>query len=193
MILSWINIVSLLALAIGGAALTLSARRIMRVIREVERRLSRTVDEKNIIAAALRVGKKENQAIRAAIQEADTHIEQLHAQAEQGEARLAHLRGLSRRTVNMLDREWHRFERLWSAVVINPSLGRHVGRGPGVGSWDEGREIYGFSRGGEEFRQRLAAHYPPGEGFMIGHVDMVDLAGDEPGGNAVDLKAGKRG
>lgn len=193
MIVTWLNVVSLFALAMGGAALILSGRRVMRVIREVERRLSRTVDEKNVVAAALRLGKKENQAIRSAIQEAENHIEQLNAQAGQVEARLAHLKGLPRRTVNLLDREWHRFERLWCAVAINPSLGRHVGRGPGAGAWDEGREIYAFARTGEDFRQRLMAHYPPTEGFIVGHVDMVDLAGDESAGNAVDLKMGKRG
>ncbi|WP_029013862.1 hypothetical protein [Niveispirillum irakense] len=193
MIVTWLNIVSLLALAVCGSALILSGRRVMRVIREVERRLSRTVDEKNVVAAALRAGKKESHAIRDAIQEAEAHIEQLQSQSAQAEARLAHLRGIRRRTVNLLDREWHRFERLWCVLVINPSLGRQVGRGPGAGAWNEGREIYGFARTGEDFRQRLTAHYPPAEGFMTGHVDMIDLAGDEPGGNAVDLKTGKRG
>lgn len=187
MITSWMNLVSLLALALAGAGLVAASRRIMRVIRQVERRLSRTVDEKNMVAAALRHARKEEAAIRQTLEDAERHILQMSGVITMAETRIERLRVQPRRMVSMVDRQWNRFDRLWSVTVTNPSLGRSRG---GAGGWSDGKTLYGFSRSGDDLARRVAADYPPGDGFVIGTPMVVDLADDGGGSVAVDHSAG---
>jgi ABC-type transporter Mla subunit MlaD len=184
MMMSFFNIGSLLALAVAGAGLVISARRLLIVIRSTERRLSRTVDEKNMIAAALRHAKREDTAIRGALEEADSHIRQMTDIIAQAESRIERLRAAPRRTVTMLDRQWTRFDRLWSIVVTNPTLAS--GRSGG-GSWNDGKVLYGFARSGDDLRLRAGAQYPPGDGFLLGASSIVDLADDGDASVALNL------
>lgn len=182
MIASWMNLISLLALALAGAAMVVSGRRIMQVIQAVERRISRTVDEKNFIAANLRQARREEDAIRQALTEADSHIAQMTGVIAMAEGRIERLRAQPRRSVTMLDRQWARFDRLWMVVVTNPSLGR----GRITGGWEEGKTLYGFARSGDDLNLRVAALFPPKDGFIIGTPSIVDLADDGGGSVAVD-------
>lgn len=183
MITSWMNVLSLFILAFAGAAMIACARRLLRVIREVERRLSHTVDEKNMIAAALRHAKREEAALRDAVLEADQHIQQMSGIITMAEIRVERLRAQPPRQVTLLDREWNRFERLWSVTVTNPSLVR--GR-KGAGLWGEGKRLYGFGRSGDDLRRRVEAEYPPADGFVIETPVLIDLADDGGGSVAVD-------
>ncbi|MFV3129382.1 hypothetical protein [Niveispirillum sp. KHB5.9] len=180
---TWMNLVSLLALAVAGAGMVMAARRIMRVIKQVERKLARAVDEKNMVAAALRHAKKEEAAIRQALEEADRHIVQMTGVITLSETRIERLRASPRRMVSMLDRHWNRFDRLWCVKVGNPSLG----------GWTDGKTLYGFSRSGDDLARRVAAEYPPGDGFVIGTPLVVDLSDDGGGSVAVDQSRGASG
>lgn len=171
MIASWINLISLLALAVAGAGMVMASRRIMRVIRQVERKLSRAVDEKNMVAAALRHAKKEEAAIRHALEEADRHIVQMQGAIALSETRIERLRATPRRVVSMLDRQWNRFDRLWCSKVTNPSLN----------GWTDGKTLYGFARSGDDLVRRLVAEYPQSDGFFIGTPMIVDLSDDGAG------------
>lgn len=183
MIFGWTNIISLFVLAFSGAAMVVCARRLMRVIREVERRLSRTVDEKNMVAAALRHARKEEAALRDAVLEADQHVAQMSGKITATEMRIDRLRGQKPRQVTMLDREWNRFERLWSVTVTNPSLAAGWN---GSSVWNEGKSLYGFARSGDDLYRRVAQEYPPAEGFVISAPVIIDLADDGGGSVAVD-------
>jgi hypothetical protein len=183
MIATWMNLISFLALALAGAGLVVAGRRLMAVVRHVERKLSRAVDEKNMVAAALRHAKKEEAAIRQALEEADRHITQMQGVTAMAETRIERLRAAPRRVVSMLDRQWNRFDRLWCVTVTNPSLGG--GRG-GAGGWADGKTLYGFARSGDDLAQRVAAEYAPGDGFVVGTPVVVDLADDGGGSDAVD-------
>lgn len=187
MIASWMNLISLFALALAGAGLVVAARRIMAVIRQVERKLSRAVDEKNMVAAALRHAKKEEAAIRQALEEADRHIVQMQGIITMAETRIERLRAQPRRVVSMLDRQWNRFDRLWCVMVTNPTLGGSRG---GAGGWADGKTLYGFARSGDDLARRVAAEYPPGDGFLVATPMVVDLADDGSGSVAVDQSGG---
>lgn len=183
MIATWVNLASLFALALAGAGLVMAGRRIMAVIRVVERKLSRAVDEKNMVAAALRHARKEEVAIRQALEEADRHVVQMQGIIAMAETRIERLRASPRRVVSMLDRHWSRFDRLWCVHVANPSLG----------GWADGKTLYGFSRSGDDLTRRVAAEYPSGDGFVIGAPTVVDLADDGGGSVAVDRSEGVSG
>lgn len=183
MITSWMNILSLFVLAFSGAAMVVCARRLLRVIREVERRLSRTVDEKNMVAAALRHARREESSLRDAVLEAEQHIQQMSGTITMAEIRMERLRGHPPRQVTMLDQEWNRFERLWAVTVSNPSL---AGGRKGAGLWGEGRTLHGFGRSGDDLRLRVEAEYPPRDGFVLETPVVVDLADDGGGSVAVD-------
>lgn len=187
MIATWMNLISLLALALAGAGLVVAARRIMAVIRQVERKLFRAVDEKNMVAAALRHAKKEEAAIRQTLEDAERHITQMQGVTTMAETRIERMRAAPRRVVSMLDRQWNRFDRLWCVTVSNPSLGG--GRG-GVGGWGDGKTLYGFARSGDDLARRVAAEYAPADGFLIGTPQVVDLADDGGGSVAVDQSGG---
>lgn len=183
MIASWMNLVSLLALALAGAGLVMAARRLLSVIRIVERKLSRAVDEKNMVAAALRHAKKEDAAIRQVLEEAERHIAQMQGVIAMAETRIERFRAAPRRVVSMVDRHWNRFDRLWAVKVTNPSLG----------GWTDGKTLYGFSRSGDDLARRVAAEYPPGDGFTVGTSMVVDLSDDGGGSVAVDQSKGTSG
>lgn len=183
MITSWMNLISLLALALAGAGLVMAGRRLMAVIRIVERKLSRAVDEKNMVAAALRHAKKEDAAIRQVLEDAERHIVQMQGVIATAETRIERLRASSRRVVSMVDRQWNRFDRLWSVKVVNPSLG----------GWTDGKTLYGFSRSGDDLAGRVSAEYPPGDGFSVGTPIVVDLSDDGGGSVAVDQSKGASG
>lgn len=187
MIGTWTNVISLFALALAGSGLVVSGRRFMTVIRQVERKLSRAVDERNMAAAALRHAKKEEIAIRQALEEAERHVTQMQGVTTMAEARIERLRSSPRRVVSMLDRQWNRFDRLWSVKVTNPSLS--AGQG-GVGGWADGKTLYGFARSGDDLARRAVAEYPPGDGFFVGTAMVVDLADDGGGSVAVDQPRG---
>lgn len=180
MIATWVNLASLFALVLAGAGLVMAGRRIMAVIRVVERKLSRTVDEKNMVAAALRHARKEEAAIRQALDEADRHIMQMQGIVSISETKIERLRAAPRRMVSMLDRQWGRFDRLWCVPVSNPSLG----------GWSDGKTLYGFSRSGDDLVRRVAAEYPSRDGFVIGTPTVVDLSDDGGGSVAVDKSGG---
>ncbi|OYQ34230.1 hypothetical protein CHU95_12330 [Niveispirillum lacus] len=183
MITSWMNLVSLLALALAGAALVMAGRRLLAVIRIVERKLSRAVDEKNIAAAALRHAKKEEAAIRQALEEAERHITQMQGIISTSETRIERLRSSPRRVVSMVDRQWTRVDRLWAVKVTNPSLS----------DWNDGKTLYGFARSGDDLARRVAAAYLPGDGFSVGTPMVVDLSDDGGGSVAVDQSKGTSG
>lgn len=168
------NLLSLLALAVAGAGLVVSGRRVLTVIREVEKKLSRAVDEKNVIAANLRRARADFDGMRNDIQQADTHITQLTVDLVTKENQLGRLRVQPRQVINMIDRNWQRFSRLFAVDVGNPTMGG-TGMVPGAPTWDEGRKLYGFARSAEELQQRVLAHYPPEEGFIVGSGVEVDL------------------
>ncbi len=171
MIASWMNLISLFALALAGSGLVMAGRRLMAVIRIVERKLSRAVDEKNMVAAALRHAKKEDAAIRQALEEADRHIVQMQGIITMAETRIERLRATPRRVVSMLDRQWNRFDRLWCVKIDNPSLG----------GWNDGKLLYGFARSGDDLARRVAAEYSPRDGFVTGTPMVVDLSDDGAG------------
>jgi hypothetical protein len=177
MTFSLMNMISLLILALGGAALVLSGRRVMRIIRQVERRLARTVDEKNVLAAKLRQARREADNIRQALIEAETHIAQMVAATNNAETRMTRLRDAPKQSILMLDREWHRFDRLWSLMIVNPSLGRQEAAA-GLPAWNDGRMFHGFARTPEELHARALAKYPPAEGFVAGLCVMADITED---------------
>lgn len=183
MMVTWMNLASLFALAVAGSTLVMAARRIMRVIRATERKLSRAVDEKNMIAAALRHAKREEAAIRQALEEAEHHIGLMTNVIASAEGRIERLRAQPRRSVTMIDGDWQRFDRLWSVLVTNPALAG--GRQPG-GGWAEGKRLYGFARSGDDLVLRVGRHYHPGDGFIIGEPAIVDLTDDGGGSVAVD-------
>ncbi|MFV3076425.1 hypothetical protein [Niveispirillum fermenti] len=183
MMVTWMNLTNLFALAIAGSALVMAARRIMRVIRTTERKLSRAVDEKNMVAAALRHAKREETAIRQALDEADHHISLMTSVIATAEGRIERLRAQPRRTVTMIDGEWQRFDRLWSVLVTNPALA--AGRQSG-GGWADGKRLYGFARSGDDLALRVGTQYRPGDGFIIGAPAIVDLTDDGGGSVAVD-------
>lgn len=187
MIATWMNLISFLALALAGSGLVLASRRLMAVIRVVERKLSRAVDEKNMVAAALRHAKKEDAAIRQALEDAERHITQMQGVITMAESRIERMRASPRRVVSMLDRQWNRFDRLWCVTVTNPSLGG--GRG-GAGGWADGKTLYGFARTGDDLARRVAADYAPGDGFLVGMPIVVDLTDDGSGSDAVDQSKG---
>ncbi|AUN32077.1 hypothetical protein [Niveispirillum cyanobacteriorum] len=187
MIATWMNLISLFALALAGSGLVMAGRRLMAVIRVVERKLSRAVDEKNMVAAALRHAKKEDAAIRQALDDAERHITQMQGVITMAETRIERLRASPRRVVSMLDRQWNRFDRLWCVKVTNPSLGSGHG---GAGGWVDGKTLYGFARSGDDLVRRVAAEYSPGDGFLLGTPMVVDLADDGSGSNAVDQSKG---
>ena len=187
MIGTWTNLISLFALALAGSLLVISGRRMMIVIRQVERKLSRAVDERNMAAAALRQARREEVAIRQALEEAEQHITQMQGVITMAETRIERLRSSSKRVVFMLDRHWNRFDRLWCVKVDNPSLGN--GRGI-AGGWADGKTLYGFARSGDDLARRAAAEYPPGDGFIIGATMAVDLTSDGDGSVAVNQSKG---
>jgi hypothetical protein len=174
---SLMNMLSLLVLAMGGAALILSGRRLLRVIRQVERRLARTVDEKNVLAAKLRQARREADNIRQALIEAESHIAQMVADTNNAETRMNRLRDAPKQSVLMLDRDWRRFDRLWSLMIANPSLGRQEAV-VGLPAWNDGRMFHGFARAPEELQARALAKYPPTEGFVAGMCVMADITED---------------
>ncbi|QJE73707.1 hypothetical protein HHL28_11940 [Aerophototrophica crusticola] len=175
MIVTWMNFFSLCALALTGAVLVVSARRIYLVIKATERRLAKTVDEKNAIAADLRAARKEEEQTKIAIEEAESHITLMTKVVAQVEAQVEHLKSQPRRTVNMVDNEWKRFDRLWQVAVMNPSMPNALSRGPGAGEPGQGRLVYGFARVADEFRNRVAQRYSPSAGFVLSDAEMVDL------------------
>ncbi len=177
MTFSLMNLISLFVLAVAGAGIILSGRRVLRLIRQVERRLSRTVDEKNVLAAKLRQARRETDNVRNAILEAENHIAQMVAATNVAEARLARLREAPKQSILMLDREWHRFDRLWSLMVANGSLGRQEAAA-GLPPWNEGRMFHGFARSPEELHARALRKYPPAEGFIAGVCAMADITED---------------
>ncbi len=183
MITSWMNLISLLVLALAGAGFVMAGRRLMAVIRLVERKLSRAVDEKNMVAAALRHAKKEDAAIRQVLEEAERHIVQMQGIIAMAETRIERFRAMPRRVVSMVDRQWNRFDRLWAVRVSNPSLG----------GWTDGKTLYGFSRSGDDLSRRVVAEYPPGDGFSVATPMVVDLSDDGGGSVAVDQSRGTSG
>jgi hypothetical protein len=174
---SLMNMLSLFVLALGGAALILSGRRLLRVIRQVERRLARTVDEKNLLAGKLRQARREADNIRQALIEAETHIAEMVAATNNAETRMNRLREAPKQSILILDREWRRFDRLWSLMIANPSLGRQEAIA-GLPAWNDGRMFYGFARSPEELQARALAKYPPAEGFIAGMCVMADITED---------------
>ncbi|MQP63876.1 hypothetical protein GE253_00815 [Niveispirillum sp. SYP-B3756] len=194
MTFSLMNMISLLVLAIAGAVLILSGRRVLRLIRQVERRLSRAVDEKNMLAVKLRQARREADNVRNAILEAETHIAQMVAATNAAEARLTRLREAPKQSILMLDREWRRFDRLWSLMIANGSLGRQEAAA-GLPPWNEGRMFHGFARSPEELHARALTKYPPAEGFIAGVCAMADITADGPNaGQPVDVngQSGRR-
>ncbi|HYE48857.1 MAG TPA: hypothetical protein VEB20_04655 [Azospirillaceae bacterium] len=183
MIVSPMNFFSLCLLAICGAMLVVAARRILVVIKQTERRIAHTVDQKNAVATELRLAKRDEAQIKAAIDEADGAITQMTAANTRAEARIEKLKGAEKLVVNMADNEWRKFDRFFRVTVSNPTMPAFMGRGPGSATgWSEGRVVHGFARSDVDFKERVLRLYPPSAGFVVGEAEMTSLLDDDPPG-----------
>jgi hypothetical protein len=170
---TWMNGVSFVVLALAGAALFMALRRIVRVIRAAERKVSRTTQEKEKLAQILRKMRKEGQTLREAIEEADYAISQMTTATGLIESRIERLKGQERQRLTMADRAWSKGDQLWWAHVSNPTLGG--------AHWGEGIAFHGFARSADDFQARLATLYPARDGFIVAAAQMMDLmAGGRP-------------
>jgi hypothetical protein len=181
---TWLNFLSLCALAIAGSILSVAARRIYAVIKKTERVISKTVDEKNALSNELRLQRREETQLKQSIEEADAAIALMTRQHEQVEARMVTLKDQPRRTLTMVDNSWRRFDRLFEAHVTNPTIPNALPRNAGGGSWGEGRLIHGYGRSPDEVRTRIEARYSPASGFIVGEIRMLNLNEDVPPADA---------
>ncbi|WP_119678980.1 hypothetical protein [Indioceanicola profundi] len=179
-VITWMHVVSFLALALGGAGMVLSARRLHRVIKRTERRIAAAVDEKNAAAAELRLARRDEAAIRQAIEEAEEAIHGINRSTEEAEQRIEALKRQPKQVIGMADQEWQRYDRLWRVRVMNPSLPSALSRMPGGQAGEQGRMVHGFARSGLEFKARVEGRFAPSAGFIVGEAEMADLETAEP-------------
>ncbi|MFM2041882.1 MAG: hypothetical protein RLY86_458 [Pseudomonadota bacterium] len=187
MILTWMNFFSFCALALTGAVLVVSARRVHKVIKATERKIAVTVDEKNALAADLRMARRDETLLKQAITEAEEAITSMTKLNDSAEARIEALKLSDKVVMVMVDQDWRRFDRLWQVPIMNPSMPSAVHSLPGGQPGADGRMVHGFARSGHEFRLRVEERYPPRAGFIVGEAEMVDLEK-----SVVRVEAGER-
>ncbi|WP_114395128.1 hypothetical protein [Oleisolibacter albus] len=184
MIVTWMNVVSLLTLALTGACLVFSVRRLAKLIKVAEARISKAIDEKNAAAADLRKLRRENDQIKAAIEEADQHLTVLNRRATEMEEAMILLRSQPRLTIRLLDTQWRSQDRLWKVQISNPSLPSAV---------SGGQTLSGYARTRDEFVTRVLHRYNPGDGFVLGPAQPFDLTGPDKGEGESGQDAGGQG
>ncbi|MBB6253993.1 hypothetical protein [Nitrospirillum iridis] len=154
------------ALALGGAAMAWSLKRLIGEIRKTERRVSAVLEQRNQAAFLLRQARQQEGELRTALQELDGELEDITARAAEMQASRDVLQQVIPRHLNLFSQAWSRGDTLFEAQVCLVDGGR-AGRG---GS----RAVHGYAAGPKDFRNRLAVRFPPATHLVI-DITPVDL------------------
>ncbi|MDG3440968.1 hypothetical protein [Nitrospirillum amazonense] len=176
-----LNFMVFIILAIGGAFLAFSVRRILFKIRETERRIAATVDEKNEAAADLRVARQQEEQLLQALEEGEEALREIARRTDEVQNRMAVLRQATPRPLNLVSLEWAQGDHLYEAHLRNVVAPRHVGRA--VGGMAEAGVVHGYAPTEADFRALVTNRLASEGGYIISSVLPISL-GDE--GPAVD-------
>ncbi|MEE3625614.1 hypothetical protein UCD39_16740 [Nitrospirillum sp. BR 11752] len=180
-----LNFVVFLILAVGGAFLAFSVRRILFKIRETERRIAAVVDEKNEAAADLRVARQQEEQLAMALKEGEDALREIAAQTEEVRSRMAVLRQTVPRPLNLVSLEWAPGDQLFEAHLRAATAPRQVG-GSGMGRSGVGRGggmaeagvVHGYAPTEADFRVLVTNRLAREGGYTISVVLPISLRDD---------------
>ncbi|MDZ5646198.1 hypothetical protein [Nitrospirillum sp. BR 11828] len=178
-----LNFAVFLILAVGGAFLAFSIRRILFKIRETERRIAAVVDEKNEAAADLRVARQQEEQLAMALKEGEDALREIAAQTEEVRARMAVLRQTVPRPLNLVSLEWAPGDQLFEAHLRAAVAPRQVGRsgmGRGGGGMAEAGVVHGYAPTEADFRVLVTNRLAREGGYTISVVLPISLRDDIP-------------
>ncbi|TWB35903.1 hypothetical protein [Nitrospirillum pindoramense] len=176
-----LNFVVFLILAVGGAFLAFSVRRILFKIRETERRIAAVVDEKNEAAADLRVARQQEEQLAMALKEGEEALREIAAQTEDVRSRMAVLRQTVPRPLNLVSLEWAPGDQLFEAHLRAAAAPRQVGRsgmGRGGGGMAEAGVVHGYAPTEADFRVLVTNRLAREGGYTISVVLPISLRDD---------------
>ncbi|MDE1148430.1 MAG: hypothetical protein PW843_17730 [Azospirillaceae bacterium] len=171
-----LNFAVFMVLAIGGAFLAFSVRRILNQIRRTERRIAAAVDEKNAAAADLRVARQQEEQLAAALAEGGTALRDIAQKTDEVQARMAVLRQAVPRPLNLISPAWVQGDQLFEAHLRAQgprALDRRSG-GPLRGLGEAGI-VHGYAANEADFRT-LVTHRLAAAGYTISGVLPIALA-----------------
>ncbi|ASG19992.1 hypothetical protein [Nitrospirillum viridazoti] len=173
-----LNFMVFIILAIGGAFLAFSVRRILFKIRETERRIAATVDEKNEAAADLRVARQQEEQLLQALEEGEEALREIARRTEEVQNRMAVLRQATPRPLNLVSLEWAQGDHLYEAHLRNVVAPRHVGRT--VGGMAEAGVVHGYAPTEADFRALVTNRLASEGGYIISSVLPISLGDEGP-------------
>ncbi|MEA1675679.1 hypothetical protein [Nitrospirillum sp. BR 11163] len=179
-----LNFMVFIILAVGGAFLAFSVRRILFKIRETERRIAATVDEKNEAAADLRVARQQEEQLAKALEEGEEALREIAAKTEEVRNRMAVLRQAVPRPLNLVSLEWAQGDHLYEAHLRNIVAPRHLGRN--VGGMAEAGVVHGYAPTEADFRALVTNRLANEGGYVISSVLPISLGDDGPAVDGAD-------
>ncbi|MBB6253996.1 hypothetical protein [Nitrospirillum iridis] len=186
-----LNFMVFIILAVGGVFLVLSGRRILARIRETERRIAATVDEKNEVAADLRVARQQEEQLAKALEEGEEALREIARRTDEVQHRMAVLRQTAPRPLNLVALEWAPGDHLFEAHLRTTVAPRQVGRPQG--GMAEAGLIHGYAPTEADFRAMVTNRLSAGAGYVISSVLPIALVEDEasPAGAAMATPPGE--
>ncbi|WP_044562649.1 hypothetical protein [Azospirillum sp. B4] len=184
-----LNFMVFIILAIGGVFLAFSIRRILRRIRETERRIAAAVDEKNEAAADLRVARQQEEQLAKALEEGEEALREIARRTEAVQHRMAVLRQATARPINLVSLEWAPGDHLFEAHLRTTVTPRHVGRTLGAGGMAEAGVVHGYAPTEADFRSMVTNRLAKEGGYVISSILPISL-GEEDGANATGTTPG---
>ncbi|MEC4591544.1 MULTISPECIES: hypothetical protein [Nitrospirillum] len=177
-----LNFMVFIILAIGGAFLAFSVRRILFKIRETERRIAATVDEKNEAAADLRVARQQEEQLLQALEEGEEALREIARRTEEVQNRMAVLRQATPRPLNLVSLEWAQGDHLYEAHLRNVVAPRHVGGHGGrtAGGMAEAGVVHGYAPTEADFRALVTNRLANEGGYIISSVLPISLGDEGP-------------
>ncbi|MDG3440971.1 hypothetical protein [Nitrospirillum amazonense] len=154
------------ALAVGGAIMAWSLKRLITEVRKTERRVSAAVEERNKAAASLRQARLQEGELRTALQDLDGELEEIATRARDVEARRGTLQQVIPRHLNLFSQAWSQGDTLFEARI---SLVTGLGGGK-----SGARVVHGYAAGPRDFRNKLMARFPPASYVMV-EMAAIDL------------------
>ncbi|MEE3625611.1 hypothetical protein UCD39_16725 [Nitrospirillum sp. BR 11752] len=155
------------AVAIGGAIMAWSLKRLIAEIRKTEKRVTAAVEERNRAAAKLRQARLQEGELRDTLRELDGEMEEIAARSKEVEERRGTLQQVIPRHLNLFSQAWSPGDTLFEARISLVAGG--VGGGKGGA-----RVVHGYAAGPRDFRNRLMARFPASS-YVVIDVATVDL------------------
>ncbi|TWB35906.1 coiled-coil domain-containing protein [Nitrospirillum pindoramense] len=152
------------AVAIGGAIMAWSLKRLIAEIRKTEKRVTAALEERNRAAAKLRQARIQEGELRDTLRELDGEMEEIAARAKEVEERRGTLEQVIPRHLNLFSQAWSPGDTLFEARISQVAGGGKGGA----------RVVHGYAAGPRDFRNRLMARFPASS-YVVIDVATVDL------------------